>query len=390
MMYLPPKSDQKAEAIKLMVDMFELVLPEKIAAAVVKKDVKLIYDPATGELVEAIMPFMTHTEVMRLSLDKGWVTEASVEDVKLLPGVWRTMFRLHGGEWVAREVVKDVQNGRAKFVLNTGDMVWWGKQGATPSDNPYWKLVNEDLKQLPAPDDQMRAAGLPGRVFPAVGNHEVWGDTDVEGLLSAFPYLKQFGVSDKQLIYKFDFNGARFIFLWTGAYDYRAPTAWGAIRPTYEEQMKQLQTWLDEAKAAGTRKVFIAFHNPAFARSGMGAIPEAQNPHKILASYAKDLSIVVFNGHVHTTELYDADGVKYLLLGGGGAEQDPILPGRTHIKVPPNYPPDLYWKGESPKEEYNYVLVDVQPGQQTKFTLSRFRPWAAKPFESVDLFGDSK
>ena len=28
------------------------------------------------------------------------------------------------------------------------------------------------------------------------------------------------------------------------------------------------------------------------------------------------------------------DGVKYLLLGGGGAEQDPILPGRTSIKVP--------------------------------------------------------
>ena len=390
MMYLPPKSDQKAEATKLMVDMFELVLPQKIAAAVVKKDVKLIYDPATGELVETVMPFMTHTEVMRLSLDKGWVTEASVEDVKLLPGVWRTMFRLHGGEWVAREVVKDVQSGRAKFVLNTGDMVWWGKQGATPSDNPYWKLVNEDLKQLPPPDDQMRAAGLPGRVFPAVGNHEVWADTDVEGLLTAFPYLKQLGVSDKQLIYKFDFDGARFIFLWTGAYDYREPTAWGAIRPTYEEQMKQLKQWLDEAKAAGTRKVFIAFHNPVFCRSGMGAIPDDQNPHKTIASYAKDLDIVVFNGHVHTTELYKVDGVKYLLLGGGGAEQDPILPGRTHIKVPPNYPPDLYWKGESPKEEYNYVLVDVQPGQQTKFTLNRFRPWAAKPFETLDLFGDSK
>jgi len=28
----------------------------------------------------------------------------------------------------------------------------------------------------------VRAAGLPGRVFPAVGNHEVWDDSDVEGL----------------------------------------------------------------------------------------------------------------------------------------------------------------------------------------------------------------
>ena len=108
--------------------------------------------------------------------------------------------------------------------------------------------------------------------------------------------------------------------------------------------MEQLQQWLDEAKAQGTKKVFIAFHSPVFCRSGMGAVPDAQNPHKAIAAYAKDLDIVVFNGHVHTTELYQVDGVKYLLLGGGGAEQDPILPGRTHIKVPDGYPPDQYWK----------------------------------------------
>src|SRR5215468_4134893 len=388
MMYLPYNADQKAEATNAMVDMFELVLPAKVAPEVVQKDVKLIYDPATKELAQVIMPFMTHSEVTYMTLDKGWVTEAAVEDVKLLPGVRRTMFRLHGGEWVAHGVVNDVKSGRVKFVLNTGDMVWWGKQGGKPSENPYWKLVYEDvLKQLPAPDEQMRTAGLPGRIFPAVGNHEVWDDSDVEGLLTAFPYLKEFGVSDKRLIYKFDYNGVRFIFLWTGKYDYRAPSGWDATRPAYEAQMKELKQWLDEAKANGTKKVFISFHAPAFCRAGMGPIPESQNPHKILASYAKDLDIVVFNGHVHTTELYEVDGVKYLLLGGGGAEQDPILPGRTSIKVPAGYPPDLYWKGQPPKEEYNYLLVDVQPEQPTKFTLNRFRPWAAKPFESVELFG---
>jgi predicted phosphohydrolase len=387
MMYLPYKSAQRDEAITLMVDMFDLVFPEKIAEVVVRKDVKLIYDPAIDELVEVVMPFETKSEIAYLKIDKGWVTEASVEDVKLLPGVRRTMFRLPGGEWVAREAVKAVQGGRAKFILNTGDMVWWGKQGGTPSENPYWKLVYEDvLRQLPAPDQQMRNARLPGRVFPAVGNHEVWDDSDVEGLLHAFPYLKQFGVSDKRFIYKFDFNGVRFIFLWTGKYDYRSPSSWDATRPAYDAQMTELKTWLDEAKAAGIKKTFISFHAPAFCRSGMGAIPEAQNPHKIIASYAKDLDIVVFNGHVHTTELYEVEGVKYLLLGGGGAEQDPILPGRTSIKVPENYPPDLYWKGQPPKEEYNYLLVDVTPGQKTKFTLNRFRPWAAKPFESVELF----
>jgi hypothetical protein len=391
MMYLPYKSDQEAEARELITDMFELVLPEKVAAEVIKKDVKLIYDPATHELVEMVMPFMTHSEISYLSIDKGWVTEAAVEDVKLLPGVRRTMFRLHGGEWVARAIVNDVKSGRAKFIVNGGDMVWWGRQGAKPSENPYWTLVYKDvLEQMPPPDEQMRAAGLPGRVFPCVGNHEVWDDSDVQGVLAAFPYLKQFGLSQDRLIYKFDYNGARFIFLWTGKYDYKEPTAWDATRPAFEAQMKEMQRWLDEAKAAGTKKVFITFHAPAFCRSGFGPIPAAQNPHKFIAPYAKDLDIVVFNAHVHTTEQYLVDGVKYFMLGGGGAEQDPILPGRTHVKVPEGYPSDLYWKGASPKEEYNYLLVDVKPGQKTRFTINRFRPWSAEPFATVELFGAAK
>ncbi len=218
----------------------------------------------------------------------------------------------------------------------------------------------------------------------------MWGDTDVEGLLTIFPYLKKFGVTDKKLTYKFDFEGVRFIFLWTGAYDYRDPTGWKATRPTYEEQMTELKQWMDEAKAKGIKKVFISFHNPTFCRSGMGAIPEEQNPHKAIAAYAKDMDIVVFNGHVHTTEAYQVDGVKYLVLGGGGAEQDPILPGRTHVKVPEGYPLDQYWKGEAPKEDYNYLHVEVRPGQPTTFTINRFRPWSAEPFATVELFNSSK
>src|SRR5208283_484938 len=387
MMYLPYKQDQEAEARKLMVDMFELVLPAKVAPEVVAKDVKLIYDPKTKELVEMIMPFDTASEVTTLKFDRGWVTEASVEDVKLLPGVSRTMYRAAGGEWVAREVVKDVQTGQADFILSTGDLVWWGKQADKPSESPYWKLVNEDvLRQLPHPDKRLKEPGLDGRVFPAVGNHEVWGDTDVEGLLTLFPYLKKLGVSDKKFIYSFDYRGVRFIFLWTGGYDEKEPSAWNATQPVYEEQMKQLRVWLDDAKAKSIKKVFISFHAPAFASCGLGPIPEAQNPHKEIAAYAKDLDIVVFNGHVHTTELYQVDGVKYLLLGGGGAEQDPILPGRTQNKMPDGYPQDQYWKGASPIEEYNYLLVDVQPGKPTKFTLNRFRPGSAEPFATVELF----
>jgi hypothetical protein len=30
---------------------------------------------------------------------------------------------VQGGEWVTREIVKDVQSGRARFVVNSGDAI---------------------------------------------------------------------------------------------------------------------------------------------------------------------------------------------------------------------------------------------------------------------------
>src|SRR6476620_6743040 len=48
MMYLPPK-DGKPDLTRLFVEMFGLVMPDKVAEAVVKKDVKRIFEPATKE-----------------------------------------------------------------------------------------------------------------------------------------------------------------------------------------------------------------------------------------------------------------------------------------------------------------------------------------------------
>jgi hypothetical protein len=386
MMYLPYK-EGNPDLVRMFVEMFGLVMPERVAEEVVKRDVRLTFDPVSKDLIQIIMPFMSRSEVMTLSLDQGWVTRAAVEDVKLLPGVHREIFNLGGGDWVAREIVRHVQTGRAGFVVNTGDVVWWGNQGRSIEESPYWKRVSDTmLTLLPPPDEEMRAAGLDGRWFISIGNHEVWGDPKIEGTLGAVPYLQKLGVTPERLIYKFDFKGSRFVFLWSGKYDYRSPSGWDGDRPIYAKQMEQLRQWLDEAKAQGLEKTFIIFHYPVFCRAGLGPIPEPDNPHKVIAAYAKDMELVVFNGHVHTTELYEVDDVKYLMLGGGGAEQDPILPGRTSLKVPADYPPDLYWKGKPPQQEYNYILVDVEPGQKTKFTMTRFRPGSAEPFATEPLF----
>ena len=220
-----PSNYGRPEVTKLLAESFGIILSEKTAEEIVQKNVKMTFDPATKELIQLVMPFITKSEVTTLKVNKGWVTEATVEDVKLLPGVHRTMFHLGGGEWVTREIVKDVQSGRAKFVVNAGDVVWWGNQGRTVTDSPYWQRINDNmLKLLPPPDSEMRAAGLEGRWFVGTGNHEVLGDPKIEGLLSTVPYLKKLGVTPDNLIYKFDFNGARFIFLWSGATDKASPS----------------------------------------------------------------------------------------------------------------------------------------------------------------------
>jgi hypothetical protein len=73
----------------------------------------------------------------------------------------------------------------------------------------------------------------------AAGLIILWGQRDpkIEGLLDAVPYLKKLGVTPENLIYKFDYKGVRFIFLWSGKYDYRSPSMWDGDRPKYAEQM---------------------------------------------------------------------------------------------------------------------------------------------------------
>src|SRR4051794_9333787 len=70
MMVLPDRADQEADARKMMVDMFVLAVPEKAAREMVKKHVKLSYDPTTKALAGMVMPYMTASEVTTLTFDK--------------------------------------------------------------------------------------------------------------------------------------------------------------------------------------------------------------------------------------------------------------------------------------------------------------------------------
>jgi hypothetical protein len=73
MMYLPPSAGEP-DLVKFFTEMFGLVMPDRVAEEVVKNYVRMTFDPDTKELIQVVMPFMTKTEVMTLTVDKGWVT----------------------------------------------------------------------------------------------------------------------------------------------------------------------------------------------------------------------------------------------------------------------------------------------------------------------------
>ncbi|MCD4702145.1 MAG: metallophosphoesterase [Candidatus Aegiribacteria sp.] len=341
-------------------------------------DHELSFDPITGELDWfRVWPVSTPDAYSLSVLKNGW-PRLMVRG----PGA-NIVLRSEGQAWVYNSIIEDIREGEddpllgPSFCLNTGDMTYFGFFGTSRDDSPFWSdLYERFLAKLPESNPE----GLPGRFFPAPGNHETWLDEDLDGLLSTVPYLSEMGFTIENRVYMFDYEGCRFIFLDTGDMDYRNPSEWGGRYPEFQVQMDNLTDWLQEAVDIGSRQVFITFHNPAFCQSGFGPLPEEHNPHYYIEPFASDLSITVFNGHVHTTEVYEVEGIRYLVLGGGGGEQ-------SHETTPQSddYPEEMYWKGNQRVEDYNYLLVQVS-GDWLSMQLHRYRPEAETPYESIELY----
>lgn len=297
----------------------------------------------------------------------------------------RVSFLAEGQEWVYDNVVREVKTGVNEdengpgFVLHTGDMVYFGFQGKGADESPYWRdLDRRVLSRLPegGPGD------LTARYFPVLGNHETWGDKKIVGFRETFPYLKKHGFSIDHRVYHFDYKNSRFIFLDSGIMNPKKPAEWYKSTPGYEKQMEYLKTWLDNAVAKNMDHAFLTLHYPVFCSSGYGPLPPEHNPHSLLKSYAEKIDINVFTGHVHTTEAYKVDGIRYFVAGGGGGEQ-----GFTTNDTPEDYPKEHYWQGRPRKLDYNYLVVKVS-GEEVEVTVKRFRPNELKPFSEVKLVPD--
>jgi len=340
--------------------------------------VRLFFDPTGLALTRA--EIQERGAVVTLYYRDGWPRTI----VKLANSRARVLMRERGRKWVFNRIVSAVDRGAADpadgalFVVHGGDIPVFGYQGTTLDESPYWQLFDDELlSRLPPPGKNL---GLPGLVLAAVGNHETWHDENISGLLTAMPWLKTFGLSEKRRIYAVTFRNCRFIFLDTGGYKRGYGDAWTSRYPGFDAQMAFLKNELSAAKKAGAEHVFIVYHKPSFVKVGHDSLMKDQNPHQFIKEFAKDLNIVVFNSHSHSTEHYLVDGVHYLVIGAGGAPQ------AFDFNDNPSPEAELYWKGQNRVEEYNYLQVTVN-GPNIKGTIHRFRPAdTLNPFSVVEVF----
>ncbi len=287
------------------------------------------------------------------------------------------ILRGDGQTWVYDSIVRDsaaLASDRDVLILHTGDIVYNGYYGTDAAQSPYWKRFKDNLfDRLPAGSPK----GLPGRFFPTIGNHETWMDKDAVGVRTTVGYLDKVGLDQDNHMYNFKLADSLFVFLDTGGYPPKSD--WGNNSlPSFENQMGILDELLKQGKKEKSfNNVFVVLHKPPFVASGHGHLSKEKNPHTFLKEFSNDFDITVFSGHVHSTEAYLKDNIRYFVLGGGGADQS-FMP---HCETGDYYCSDeLYWKGAQRKLEYNYMAVTVDGGS-LDFTLNRWRPAEAKAFK---------
>lgn len=178
-------------------------------------------------------------------------------------------------------VDKMLELGPPEFYLHTGDLVDFG------SDRSQWDTfldIEHDLMQV-------------STLYPAMGNHEMNHQNYFDALNPPGRW------------YSFDSGDAHFICLQVDGYGDYTP---GSLQ--YEWLVSDLESTSKPWK-------FVFFHIPPYSSGGWGSdLNVRQTLCPLFEQYGV---IIVFSGHDHGYERSVANGVTYIVTGGGGA---PLYP----------------------------------------------------------------
>ena len=229
-----------------------------------------------------------------------------------------------GGHAVHARVVASLLAEAPDFVVVTGDLVLRG------SDEADWQrffgVAGELLARVP--------------FYLAVGNHDRGRAGDEQRQVDevfAFP------ASTRQQSghwYSFDVAGLHFAMLDSDAYDDERQLAW-------------LKADLAAARRAGARALFAAVHHGPYSRGPHGGSPIARDRYAPVL--AENGVVLVFAGHDHIYQRGEANGIRYVVTGGGGA---PLYPIRCGVRGRPRCDPSD--GAAMAVSENHYLMVTVQ------------------------------
>lgn len=235
--------------------------------------------------LEGLRPGTVHEVVVRAGEEeiRGelYTAPSANEEVTFLAyGDVRTDHAAH-----RRVIAEMVEQGDAAFVLHTGDFV---EVGGRPRDwETYFEIAAPLLRRVP--------------IYPSLGNHELYGPG---GRAAYFRHLS--APSTREAYYVRQFGGVQLIAL-------DSNEEWADDSP----QRQWLETVLSETPEETRFTVVVLHHGPVSSgRHGSHSGMVDTGVRELLRDGGVD---VVLSGHDHMYERGDAEGLKYVVTGGGGA-----------------------------------------------------------------------
>ncbi len=221
-------------------------------------------------------------------------------------------------------VVNTIYNnhGYPSFIARVGDQVEKGHEES------MWSEQFEASYKL--------TGSVP--VYTTLGNHE-YNDILYYKALD----LPDGGGEDNERYYSMDYLNVHFIFLDSNITE---------TQPEFEAQLKWLEN--DLKNIDNDKFIFVSFHHPFWTQAQEYGEMEENKPEghyntkHWLPLFKKYEVNAVFNGHIHSYERYQKDGIQFITTAGGGSKLNEL-----HTAEP------LPWKEFELLRHLNYVNVDV-------------------------------
>jgi len=228
--------------------------------------------------------------------------------------LWPETFILdENGNEEAREMLfRDILSGAPGAVFHSGDLVALG------FNQSHWEPIDRFT-------DSLADRKIP--FFPVPGNHEymLFGDQGIGNFRARFPFARE-----------------------TGYVVRLGPLALVLVNSNFSalprEQIRKQKIWYDSILQELDRDtlvsgIIVTCHHAPFTNSRIVDPSEEVQKQFVPGFIASEKGLVFITGHCHAFEHFIVGGEHFLVSGGGGGLQQPLLVGKDQRRADQFSPP---------------------------------------------------